>query len=307
MVKSVPASIFITGASGFVGRALIQTIQSVPGTFQPILSPKRLDIRDRPGLIDFFSHVKPDYVIHLAAQSFVPRSFELPGETFEINFLGTLNLLEALRAADFSGRLLYVGSGDQYGLVPESELPILETRPLMPRNPYAVSKAAAEMLCFQWSLASDFDIVMARPFNHIGPWQSETFALSGFARQIVEIKLGRHEPRILTGDLAVTRDFSDVSDVARAYLLLLAHGHQGDVYNVCSGQEFRLDQLLEQMLNMAGVTADIMPDPARFRPAEQKRAVGSNLKLRSHTDWQPQVSIEQSLQNILNDWEAKLK
>lgn len=266
-----------------------------------------MELKDETSLLRGIKEVQPDCVIHLAAQSFVPRSFEDPRETYAINFLGTLNLLEALRDGGFHGRLLYVGSGDQYGRVSEEYLPIVETQPLFPRNPYAVSKAAAEMLCYQWSQSGDMDIVMARPFNHIGPGQSEGFALSGFARQIIEIRLGRREPLIRVGDLDVTRDFTDVMDVARAYLLLLETGQRGEVYNVCSGKEFHLGRLLQQMLDIAGVKADILPDPARFRLAEQKRVAGSNRKLQRDTGWQPQVPIEQSLQNILSDWETRLK
>jgi GDP-4-dehydro-6-deoxy-D-mannose reductase len=263
-------------------------------------------LQDKSALLQGIEETRPDVVIHLAAQSFVPRSFENPRETYEINFLGTLNLLEALRDGGFKGRLLYVGSGDQYGRVEEENLPIAESLALFPRNPYAVSKAAAEMLCYQWSQSGDMDVVMARPFNHIGPGQNENFALSGFARQIVEIKLGRRDPAILTGDLNVTRDFTHVEDVVRAYLLLLSRGQRGEVYNVCSALEFNLGQLLQQMLTIAGVEAEVRPDPARFRAAEQKRVLGSNEKLRRHTGWQAQIPMEISLQQILNDWETRL-
>jgi GDP-4-dehydro-6-deoxy-D-mannose reductase len=301
-------NLLLTGASGFVGKTLDRLVQgpdhrdiytlAVPGT--------RMELRDPECLAACIAETRPDCVIHLAAQSFVPRAFENPRETFDINFGGTLNLLEALKGAGFAGKMLYVGSGDQYGKVDATDLPIGENHPLKPRNPYAVSKAAAEMLCYQWSQTEGMDIVAARPFNHIGAWQSENFALSGFAKQIVEIKLGRREPVIQVGDLDVTRDFTDVEDVARAYLLLLERGERGETYNVCSGREYHLGALLEQMLALAGVRAEIVRDPARFRVAEQKRVAGDNRKLAEHTGWQPQRSMEQSLTAILTDWEQRL-
>lgn len=309
IVSPSPRRLLITGASGFVGQAMARLLQSGrPGEGFSLVAPgQRIELRDKNNLIRALEETQPDLVIHLAAQSFVPRAFENPRETYEVNFLGTLNLLEALKASGFRGRMLYVGSGDQYGLVDADDLPIVESHPLKPRNPYAVSKAAAELLCYQWSQTEGLDIVMARPFNHIGPGQDERFALSGFARQLVEIKLGRREPRISVGDLEVTRDFTDVADVAEAYLLLLSHGQRGEVYNVCSGKEFHLGRLLDLLMTISGVRAGIVRDAARFRAAEQKRVAGCNRKLRDCTGWQPTRSIEQSLKRILEDWESKLK
>lgn len=306
---SLPAKLLITGSSGFVGKTISRLIGSnseYGEKFAIVPLAQRIELRDQDGLAQAIAATRPDAVIHLAAQSFVPRAFENPRETFDINFGGTLNLLEALKAAGFCGKLLYVGSGDQYGKVAAEDLPIPETLALKPRNPYAVSKAAAEMLCYQWSQTEGMDIVAARPFNHIGAGQSENFALSGFAKQIIEIKLGRREPVIYVGDLDVTRDFTDVADVARAYLLLLERGERGEVYNVCSGREYHLGRLLEEMLALAGVKAEIVLDPARFRVAEQKRVAGDQRKLAAHTGWQPRLGIEQSLTGILADWEQRL-
>lgn len=303
-----PGKLFLTGASGFVGQAIARLLQSErPGESFSLVAPgQSIELRDKNNLMKALKETQPDLVIHLAAQSFVPSAFENPWETYEINFLGTLNLLEALKALGFEGRMLYVGSGDQYGLVDADDLPIVESHPLKPRNPYAVSKAAAELLCYQWSQTEGLDIMMARPFNHIGPGQDERFALSGFAKQLVEIKLGRREPSIMVGDLDVTRDFTNAADIAAAYLLLLSHGQSGEVYNVCSEKESNLGKLLELLMEISGVRAEIVRDAARFRTAEQKRVAGSNRKLRDCTGWQPTYSIEQSLKSILEDWESKL-
>lgn len=292
--------LLLTGANGFVGQYVQAALPCVP-------LPDGLDLRDRAALTAAVAAIQPDTVLHLAAQSFVPASFENPRETFDINCYGTLNLLEALQAAGFKGRMLFVGSGDIYGQVAEAALPVREDHPLRPRNPYAVSKVAAEALCYQWSQTSGFEIVMVRPFNHIGPGQSPRFAIADFARQITEIRLGRRAPALQVGDIDVTRDFTDVRDVVRAYGLLLEQGRNGRVYNICSGREYDIRDLLRQLMALAGVDACIEQDPARLRRAEQRRMVASFEALHRDTGWQPAITIEQSLQDLLNDGEKQLQ
>lgn len=300
--------LLITGGMGFVGGFVQEVLADPANCYGLDLIPlSNADIRDADGLARSCSATRPDFVVHLAAQSFIPQSFADPQETFEINFLGTLNLLQALKQSGFKGRMLFVGSGDMYGLVLPESLPVTESLSLKPRNPYAVSKVAAEALCYQWSQTEEMDIVMVRPFNHIGPGQSERFAVSDFARQTAEIKLGRREAEILVGDIDVTRDFTDVRDVVRAYLLLLLEGRRGEIYNVCSGKESSIRGILEQLMALAGVRASIRQDSARFRPAEQKRICGSYDKLAAATQWRPEIKLEQSLADNLNYWEWKLK
>jgi GDP-4-dehydro-6-deoxy-D-mannose reductase len=292
--------LLLTGANGFVGQHVRAALPCIP-------LPDGLDLRDRAALTAAVAAIQPDAVLHLAAQSFVPAAFENPRETFDINLAGTLNLLEALQAAEFRGRMLFVGSGDTYGQVSEAALPVREDHPLHPRNPYAVSKVAAEALCYQWSQTPGFTIVMVRPFNHIGPGQSPRFAIADFARQVTEIRLGRRAPVLQVGDIDVTRDFTDVRDVVRAYGMLLEQGRNGGVYNVCSGREYRIRDLLQQLITLAGVEATIEQDPARLRRAEQRRMVASFDWLHRDTGWQPMIPIEQSLQDLLNDWERQLQ
>lgn len=293
-------NLLLTGANGFVGQYVQAALSGVP-------LPKGLDLRDHAALTAVVAAIRPDAVLHLAAQSFVPAAFENPHETFDINFMGTLNLLEALQSSGFMGRMLFVGSGDTYGQVSEADLPVREDHPLRPRNPYAVSKVAAEALCYQWSQTSDFEIVMARPFNHIGPGQSPRFAISDFARQVMEIYLGRRPPLLQVGDVDVTRDFTDVRDVVRAYSLLLERGRNGEIYNVCSGREYRIRDLLHQLMTIAGVEAKIEQDASRLRRAEQRRMVARYDVLLRDTNWQPEIPMEQSLQDLLNDWKEKLQ
>ena len=294
--------LLVTGSDGFVGSVLQRHAEFIPLADDG----GSVDLRDPKRLQRALARIAPDAVIHLAAQSFVPASFANPHETYEINFLGTLNLLEGLKASGFAGRILYVGSGDGYGIVTPQELPIDEARPLRPRSPYAVSKAAAEALCYQWSQTEGFEIVMTRSFNHIGPGQSDRFVVSDFARQIVEIRKRRREPVIRTGDIDVTRDFTDVRDVVQAYLLLLDRGRSGEVYNVCSGAEQSIRGVLMRLLELASVEAAIEHDASRVRPAEQRRICGSPRKLQADTGWTRRYSLDTSLKDVLNDWEARL-
>ena len=254
-------TILLTGAGGFVGSYFQKAQKCVP---------MDVDIRNEGLLADFIKASKPSSVVHLAAQSFVPDSFSDPKSTFDINFGGTYNLLTALEANNFSGVLLFVSSGDTYGLVPEDKLPITEPMPLKPRSPYAVSKVAAEALCYQRSQTEKYKIVIARSFNHIGPGQSEKFAVSNFAKQIAEIKLGRKNPVIYVGDIDVTRDFIDVKDVVDAYVALLHRGRSGEVYNVCSGVDVSLRTILNKIVSFAEVEVAVQPSEEKFRHAEQR-------------------------------------
>ena len=299
--------LLVTGLSGFVGQTISQVLDKRSRPDLVLAGPDHeFNVTDAKEVLGVIERSKPDYVVHLAAQSFIPESFSNPKKTYDVNFYGTLRLLEALKSAKFSGRLLFIGSAQVYGLVDTSDLPIKETHPLKPRNPYAVSKLAGEALCYQWSQTEKIDIVMARPFNHIGPGQSERFVVSDFAKQIAEIKLGKKEPVIRVGDLEVTRDFADVRDVVNAYFLLLEHGLNGEVYNVCSGVEYNIREVLEQLQHIGGVRLQVNREGNRSRPSEQRRFVGDFSKLNRCTGWKPEIAFDKSLTDVLNYWERKL-
>jgi GDP-4-dehydro-6-deoxy-D-mannose reductase len=293
--------LLITGAGGFVGSS-VQAAASV-GSFAGwvlVPAPTGLDLRDSARVDAWVANERVDAVLHLAAQGFVPRSFEAPQETFDINLSGTLNLLTALSKAKFSGRFIYVSSGDVYGLVSDDQLPVDENRTPEPRNPYAVSKIAAEQLVLMWHRAFGLDAVVVRPFNHIGPGQSSNFAVASFAAQIVAIERGA--PAVLeTGDIDTTRDFTDVRDVVRAYEAILRSGVAGSTYVVASGHEYRMRTLIEMMCELVGVTVEIRQNPARMRPAEQRRMVASAALLKKHTGWEPTIPLRQTLNDVLLD------
>ena len=275
-------------------------------TWRMIDVPPALDLREPDAAAALVKNETPDAVIHLAAQSWVPDAFRDPGLTLQVNVLGTLNLLQALRRTGFSGRTVFVSTGDVYGCVPDSELPIREDRLPAPRNPYAVSKLAAEALCYQWSVTEGMDMIIARAFNHIGPRQSERFVVSDFARQVVEIKLGRRQPTVSVGDIDVTRDFTDVRDVVRAYFALLRDGENGEVYNICSGREQSIRALLLRLAGIAGVEIAIQEDPKRLRKSEQRRVVGDPGKMERATGWRSTTELDESLSLMLHQWEQEI-
>jgi len=298
--------LFVTGGHGFVGQAIQRLAPAIAARhgFEIVLPPVDFELLE-PAQVDAqLAAARPEAVLHLAAQSNVPLSFKDPEGTLRVNLIGTLRLFEGLRRAGLSPRVVFVSSGDVYGHVPEAEMPISEERMPHPRNPYAVSKVAAEALCFQWSRTERLEVAVARPFNHIGAGQSDAFALPAFARQIAEIRAGRREPVIEVGDIDVSRDFLHVDDVVEGYLALLESGAPGEIYNIASGRDRRVRELLERMLGLAGVRVDIRPDPARFRPAEQRAVRGSNAKI-SHLGWGPSREIDEALREILEDWERR--
>jgi len=292
--------LLVTGAGGFVGKHLLEAVaRGQFGHVDAVPLPAGTDVRDRAAIERALGDACPDAVVHLAAQSFVPQSFDDPDETFQINVIGTLHLLQALARKGFSGRFLYVSSGDIYGRVPDAALPVDETLLPEPRSPYAVSKWAAEQLCMQWHRSEKLDVVIARPFNHVGAGQGDRFVLSSLARQVVAIADGRQPAVIEAGDIDTTRDFSDVRDVVSAYAALLARGRSGETYIVASGVERSVRDVLQEMCRLAGIQAEVRQDPAKMRPAEQRRMVANPAKLQTDTGWTQAFDIQSTLDEIL--------
>lgn len=304
--RGLKKRLFITGHSGFVGQH-IQSRLALPDSPWELLSAATpYDLTDAGSLVDLWPQV-PDAVIHLAGQTFVPEAFRDPARTLDINLIGTLNLLQALKARGFAGTFLYVSSGDVYGQVGESALPITELQPPCPRNPYAVSKLSAEFLSLQWGMSEQWPVLVARPFNHIGTGQKDSFVIASAARQISRIKQGLQAPQLEVGDIDVTRDFLDVADVISGYFALLEKGQSGQVYNICSGREQSIRSLIEQLADLAEVEMQLVQDAARMRRADQRRVCGSHAKLATATGWAPDITTQQSLRAILSDWEKRVR
>ena len=307
MNPPIPQRILVTGAGGFVGHHLLEAFEKgVFGAAVALVPDAAWDIRSLEAVRQTVARTVPDAVIHLAAQSFVPRSFEDPAETLAINAGGTANLIKALQECGFKGRFLYVSSGDIYGLVPEAQLPVDERIMPQPRSPYAVSKWSAEQLCLQARRTHDLDCVIARPFNHVGPGQSDRFVLPSLAGQIAEIEVGLREPVIEVGDIDSTRDFLDVRDVVAAYTALLRSAAPGETYVVASGQERSVRELLDLMLSHTTVKPEIRMDPSRMRSSEQKRMRADSRRLRIDTGWRPSVALDTTIKELL-DYARKSK
>lgn len=310
--------LLITGASGFVGRHLAAHLlaetdaevygldrlgrpegaDAAPAGVQRVAA----DLRDAAAVRSALATVRPDGIFHLAAQASVPLALADPGETLVNNVLGQLHLLEAVAAECPAARVVVASSGEVYGRVPLDEQPVDERTPFRPTNPYAVSKVAQDALAYQYWVARGLATVRVRPFNHIGPGQSDLYAASSFARQIAEAELGRRPPVIQVGNLAAERDFTDVRDAAVAYRLALEKGEPGEAYNLGSGQGRSIDGLLQQLLALSSAKIDVQPDPDRFRPVDLPRIVCDPSKLRAATGWQPAIPIETSLLDTLNYW-----
>ena len=240
--------------------------------------------------------------MHLAAITTLKESFSNPSLTYATNFMGTLNLLSALRGNNFQGRMLSISSSEVYGLLNKSNLPVTESLLTHPLSPYAVAKIASEALCYQWSQVEKFEILSARPFNHIGPGQSTRFAIGDFGRQIAAIKLGLADPILNVGDIDTTRDFTDVRDISVAYKLLLESGKNGEIYNVCSGVERSVRSLILRMCELVNIEVELRTDPARMRLSDQRRVRGSYQKLSVDTGWEPHITLDRTLLDIVEYW-----
>jgi GDP-4-dehydro-6-deoxy-D-mannose reductase len=307
--------VLVTGASGFVAGHVIAAVRAeAPGAEMfgvvrrgAIADPSsatalRADLEDAASADALFDAVEPDRIVHLAAQSSVHRSWEDPQSTFGVNVTGLLNVMEALRRRRLAPRVLVVGSAEQYGAVQAEKLPVVETHPLQPANPYAVSKVAQEFVARQYFLSHGIPVLCTRTFHHTGPGRGEVFAESSFARQIAEIEAGRQAPTISVGNLDAVRDYTDVRDVVRAYWLLLEKARPGEVFNVCSGAGVAIGEILQELVDVSGVKVEIRRDPDRMRPADIPAIVGNPRKLARATGWKPVIPLRRTLADLLAYW-----
>jgi GDP-4-dehydro-6-deoxy-D-mannose reductase len=309
--------VLITGATGFAGGHLIRALEAegpsafeIFGTSYPDAPQPSggkiffLDLRSEKDVTKFVGEVRPDWIFHLAAISNVRRSWQMRSETIETNVLGTLNLLEAVRQAAAAARVLFISSSDVYGFGTTPAEAINEEAPIQIVDPYAYSKAAGEMLCGFYEKVENIDIVIARPFPHTGPGQTEDFVCSDWARQVVQIEAGNIAPIMKVGNLEVQRDFCDVRDVVRAYILLLRKGRRGEPYNICSGKAIALREILDFLVREAprNVSISVEVDTGKLRKIDIPFHVGSNRKISEETGWLLRIPLDQSLHDSLVYW-----
>lgn len=314
----------ITGIAGFAGSHLTELIldrgdADVCGVLVGDGLTQNIDhVKDRLTLVegnlcdrDFvervFRELRPDFVFHLAAQADVHLSLRSPTETLVNNIAAQVCILEAARKMPVQPRVLVVGSADEYGLVSPDEVPVRETNAFRPTSPYSVSKIAQDMLGLQYFLTYHLPVVRVRPFNHIGPRQSEAFVTSSFAKQIAAAEIGLGPAVVKVGNLKARRDFTDVRDMVRAYWLALTVGAPGEVYNIGSGRSHQIAEALDVLVAKSTVPISVEVDPERLRPVDVPDVVCDASRFCQVTGWQPVVSFEQSLSDLLDYWRAKLK
>jgi GDP-4-dehydro-6-deoxy-D-mannose reductase len=291
----------VTGATGFVGGHLLAALRAAghepvalggPHDPPPAIA---VDMLDPAAVRDVVAEAKPDAIVHLAGQAFVPQSVADPLGTLAVNATGTAHVLEAARAV--RARVLVVSSAEVYGIQRPERMPLDETALVRPGNAYAASKLAAETYALAWHRSYGLDAVVARPFNHIGPGQDERFVVASFARQLADIAAGA-PPLLRVGNLEAQRDFLDVRDVAAAYVVVLANGRAGEVYNICSGRPVAIREVLRQLITIARVPVEVRDDPQRMRSSDLPILSGDATKLRAETGWEPHYSLAASLRDI---------
>jgi GDP-4-dehydro-6-deoxy-D-mannose reductase len=311
----------ITGINGFVGGHLAEHLLAAGGweiwglARQAAGRPPWLaqieivvaDLTDLDQTLAALERAQPDVVFHLASQSNVSRSFEDPAGTLTTNAIAQLHLFQATLRLRLNPLLLIAGSNEIYGHVMPEDLPLTEATPLHPVNPYAVSKATQDLLAYQYHASHRLRTIRLRPFNHIGPRQTEQFVVSAFAAQIARIEAGHQAPIIRVGNLGAERDFTDVRDMARAYALAARHGQVPLAYNIGSGRSVSIRWLLDTLLAYSERDIAIEPDPARMRPADVPRVVSDSRRFREHTGWEPRIPIEQTLFDVLEYWRDRVK
>lgn len=311
----------ITGFSGFVGRHFLQYLfekdeeMDVFGidirkpAFDTSVYASRLKIRfqevnllDGQALKSVLEEFRPQYILHLASFSSVAFSWQHPEESFVNNTNIFLNLTSALKELQLPCRVLSIGSSEEYGNVSAKQLPLREDMPLQPVSPYAVARVSQEMLSKVFVDSYHLDIILTRSFNHIGPWQDERFVVPSFIRRILDIKeSGASEGTIETGDTTIIRDFVDVRDVVNAYYMLLMDGTPGEIYNICSGTQIALSDIINQLADIVGVRVKTRVNPEFVRPNDNRVVVGSHDKLTKELGWQPEISWEQTLRDMVTE------
>src|SRR6266487_7003008 len=298
--------VLVTGVTGFAGSHLVDYLLErgdceIVGIqrwrsrteniehFRDRITLLECDLRDATSTRDTIEKVRPEWIFHLAAQSFVPTSWTAPTESLTTNVIGQVNIFEAVRHVGIKPRIQLACSSEEYGMVLPDEIPIRETNPLRPLSPYAVSKVAQDLLGYQYWMSWKVDSVRTRGFNHEGPRRGPVFVASDFAKQIADIEKQRKPPVLSVGNLDAKRDFTDVRDMVRAYWMSLEKCEPGEVYNICTGHAISISDLLQMVLSEVSVPIEVQQDPARLRPSDVPLLQGDYTKFHQATGWKPEI------------------
>lgn len=316
--------VLITGITGFVGSHLADYIleehpeveifglkrwRSTRENIEHIKHKWTLydgDLRDLSSMLSVIGEIKPDWVFHLAAQSYVPYSYSVPADTLTTNVIGTSNLLEAVRITEIDPRIHICSSPEVYGEVNKNDIPITEDCPLRPLSPYAVSKMAEDALGYMYYQAYGLKTIRSRAFTHTGPRRGEVFVVSSFAKQIARIEKGIQEPVLWTGNLDSVRTFCDVRDTVRAYWLLLQLGKIGEVYNIGGRETMTIRDMLNKLLKLTDALIEVKIDENLLRPKDVTLQVPDCTKFTKLTGWEPRIPFEQTLQDTLDYWRERV-
>ncbi|CAN5168278.1 GDP-mannose 4,6-dehydratase [soil metagenome] len=309
--------ILITGITGFAGQYLAEELLSTPdielhGTYHSDEGLKRLgdlqrkiilhkaDLTQKEIVNQLIQESLPDEIYSLAAQTSPSESIKDPAKTLTVNILSQLYLFQAIKEIVPKARILAVSSGDIYGAVESSDLPVDEQTSLRPANPYAVSKVTQDFLALEFFLADELSVIRARPFNHMGPRQQPKFVVPMFAKQIADIEKGQQEPVVKVGNLQSRKDFTDVRDIVKAYRLLIEKGISGEVYNIGSGRSVEIQQILDILLSFSEVKITVQVDKGLFRTIDTPDIYCDSSKLEKLTGWKPEITLEKTLKDTLD-------
>lgn len=307
----------IIGAAGFVGGYLAEElIRSGRRVYVTRLPSERydgecsgefcMDVTDPSSIASVIKSTKPDEIYHLAAQSSVAVSWKNPGLTVDVNIRGAVNLLEAVRACAPDATVLLIGSAEEYGAVTPEECPINEEHKMRPKNIYAMTKAAQNMIGKLYCDAYGMKVRMVRAFNHFGPRQAPQFVVSDFCRQVAEIEAGKRAPVMRVGNLEAERDFTDVRDIVRAYRMIAEGGKDGETYNVGSGSSVSIRHMLDIILSFARTEISVEQDPDRLRPSDVPLHCADIQKIRRDIGWTPSISRDDTVLATLNYWRSNI-
>ncbi|MAB89406.1 MAG: NAD-dependent epimerase/dehydratase family protein [Planctomycetota bacterium] len=299
----VPRRALVTGANGFVGQVMVPALAAsgydvIATGRRPSADAQQLDVTDAQACRDAVAAAAPDVVVHLAGVTYLPQVFERQRESFAANVLGARNVLEAVLDAAPEARTLLVSTCSVYGSPETHELPLKEDAPLRALHPYGVQKIGVEVLGDAYGRRG-LDIVVVRPFNHVGPGMDMRLSVAFFAGQIVAAERGEREPIMRVGNLAARRDFMDVRDVVRAYLMLLQHSAPPRLTNIASGRSIAIADVLDALRARARVDMQVENDPGRMRPLDTPDLAGDASLIRSVCGWAPEIPLEDTWDRIL--------
>lgn len=293
----------ITGSTGFVGQHLVQELTKQGWEVYGFNLRDGQDLLNYETVRNFLDINRPDVIFHLAAQAYVPESFANPVRTFEINTIGSLNLLEAVRQLGLKTRVHLAGTSEEYGDSQYGEGVTTEKTLPNPLSPYAISKLAMDHLGRLYSKSYGMRVVVTRAFNHAGPGRGEMYAESSFARQIVEVEKAKREI-VEHGSLESIRNYTDVRDIVKAYIL--AADLESGVYNICSEQNLTMQEVMDGLIKHALIPIKTQVNTALYRPADFSFKTPSCKKFKQLTGWKPEIDIDQTLADVLDYWRGKL-